>query len=539
MKILKKVGKLLVSALLVAVLTFPSLPVSAVAFTEKDETNTGLGTGSISNPAGADQWCYVYYGKYLTNGYATFPLKYRVLDKAATEFGGNTMFLDCEYVIGVNLFDDQSNVWAESAIREYLNGAFIPEHYFDAECFAMAQSHKEEPSSKDGSGYTGSDGGSSVWTPLNNGERIFLLDDREVTSSFYGYGNTQSNSSNRKKHLPGGQNATAPGWALRTAYNRAFTTDPQTLVIYEDGSFNAQPINQGGGGVMFAPAFNLNLSSILFSTLISGNAGAVGSEYKLTIKDENITAAVTSGESVSRDGDELTVPYTVSDGTNRISILITDGAYTPGMSNPPAMKCYCELSIDNDSIGTSGTGTVMLPDTFNEQTDVVYMLAEKLSYDDYLTDYASNLTELSFTRFLDSDDETEDDPTSDSKGGKVKPPKDGDPKDPKDPKGPKEPEELSDNYLDGLYKMIEDAIKEGGPHTLYWDQGTALPYDLMKILEEHPDITLVFYYTYLDNYYKVTISGKTFKANPEVEWYGPLYLHLVFAQTSTVTPITY
>ena len=52
MKILKKVGKLLVSALLVAVLTFPSLPVSAVAFTDKDETNTGLGTGSISNPAG-------------------------------------------------------------------------------------------------------------------------------------------------------------------------------------------------------------------------------------------------------------------------------------------------------------------------------------------------------------------------------------------------------------------------------------------------------------------------------------------------------
>ena len=68
MKILKKVGKLLVSALLVAVLTFPSLPVSAVAFTDKDETNTGLGTGSISNPAGADQWCYVYYGKYLTDG---------------------------------------------------------------------------------------------------------------------------------------------------------------------------------------------------------------------------------------------------------------------------------------------------------------------------------------------------------------------------------------------------------------------------------------------------------------------------------------
>ena len=533
MKILKKVGKMLVSALLVAVLTFPSLPVSAVAFTDKDETNTGLGTGSISNPAGADQWCYVYFGKYAEAGSNTKPVRYRVLDKSATEFGGNTMFLDCDFVIDMVMFDANTNIWAESDISEYLNGSFIPAHYYQAENLAMAKSHKEQPSSKDGSGYKGPTT-ENAWTQLVNDEWVFLLDAREATSSFYGYGNTQSDNSNLKKMVVFILGSVAPDWVLRSPIIGA--TNPYVTVARSDGSIGASRANSSS---MVSPALNLNLSSILFSTLISGSAGAVGSEYKLTIKDENITAAVTSGESVSREGDELTVPYTVSDGTNRISILITDGAYTPGMSNPPAMKCYCELSIDNDSIGTSGTGTVMLPDTFNEQTDVVYMLAEKLSYDDYLTDYASNLTELSFTRFLDSDDETEDDPTSDSKGGKVKPPKDGDPKDPKDPKGPKEPEELSDNYLDGLYKMIEDAIKEGGPHTLYWDQGTALPYDLMKILEEHPDITLVFSYTYQGNYYKVTISGKTFKANPEYEWYGPLCLRMVFAKTSTVTPITY
>ena len=191
------------------------------------------------------------------------------------------------------------------------------------------------------------------------------------------------------------------------------------------------------------------------------------------------------------------------------------------------MKCYCELNIDNDSIGTSGTGTVMLPDSFDEKNDKVYMLAEKLSNNDYLTDYASDLVELSFTRFLDSSDEKGSGNLSDTKDGKTEPPK------------TLEPEELSDNYLDALYKMIEEAIEEGGPHTLYWDQGTALPYDLMKILEEHPDITLVFSYTYQGNYYKVTISGKTFKANPEFEWYGPLCLHMVFAKTSSVTPITY
>jgi len=534
MKILKKVGKLLVSALLVAVLTFPSLPVSAVAFTDKDETNTGLGTGSISNPAGADQWCYVYYGTYLALlGGSPYPVRYRVLDKAATEFGDNTMFLDSDAVMIYMPFDSQDNKWANSDLKRHFNEDITQTNYYPAEILAMANSTKAEPSSKDG---TASYVNAVDFAPLT-GEKIFLLDAVEVSSSYYGYGTEPGNKSSYEKHILHAGGSIVPGWLLRSPVNNS-SLQIMSVNSIMGGSLEGDDVVSGYQGKNFysSPAFNLKLSHILFSTLISGNAGAVGSEYKLTIKDENITAAVTSGESVSREGDELTVPYTVSDGTNRISILITDGAYTPGMSNPPAMKCYCELSIDNDSIGTSGTGTVMLPDTFNEQTDVVYMLAEKLSYDDYLTDYASNLTELSFTRFLDSDDETEDDPTSDSKGGKVKPPKDGDPK---DPKGPKEPEELSDNYLDGLYKMIEDAIKEGGPHTLYWDQGTALPYDLMKILEEHPDITLVFYYTYQDNYYKVTISGKTFKANPEVEWYGPLYLHLVFAKTSTVTPITY
>ena len=538
MKTLKKVGKMVIAMALVVVLTLPSVPAFASSSTDKDETNTGLGTGSISNPAGADQWCYVYYGKPLGQpGGQVYPVRYRVLDKAATEFGGNTMLLDCDHVLDMMPYDAESNVWADSDVKNALNGSNMQDNYYPAEILAMANSTKAEPSSNDG---TISTLNLFDFAPLT-GEKLFLLDAREVTNPSYGYVTEATvRTSYTKKILYFPSSGSAPDWTLRSSVNDSdihvavASTDRGGKLFWTAVVNNYQAMN-----LLISPAFNLNLSSILFSTLISGSAGAVGSEYKLTIKDENITAAVTSGESVSREGDELTVPYTVSDGTNRISILITDGAYTPGMSNPPAMKCYCELSIDNDSIGTSGTGTVMLPDTFNEQTDVVYMLAEKLSYDDYLTDYASNLTELSFTRFLDSDDETEDDPTSDSKGGKVKPPKDGDPKDPKDPKGPKEPEELSDNYLDGLYKMIEDAIKEGGPHTLYWDQGTALPYDLMKILEEHPDITLVFSYTYQGNYYKVTISGKTFKANPEYEWYGPLCLRMVFAKTSTVTPITY
>ncbi|MBP5623441.1 MAG: LysM peptidoglycan-binding domain-containing protein [Lachnospiraceae bacterium] len=83
--------------------------------------------------------------------------------------------------------------------------------------------------------------------------------------------------------------------------------------------------------------------------------------------------------------------------------------------------------------------------------------------------------------------------------------------------------------------MLEDAIEAGGEQTIYWNQGTALPYDIMKLLEEHPNITLVFSYSYQGNDYKVSISGKNFKADPKIEWYGPVCLYSLFDGASIST----
>ena len=533
MKTLKKVGKMVIAMALVVVLTFPSVPAFASSSTDKDETNTGLGTGSISNPAGADQWCYVYYGKPLGQpGGQVYPVRYRVLDKAATEFGGNTMLLDCDHVLFMIPYDAESNVWADSDVKNDLNGYIMQDDYYPAEILAMANSTKAEPSSNDGTISTLNRFG---FAPLT-GEKLFLLDAREVTNPSYGYVTEATvRTSYTKKILYFPSSGSAPDWTLRSSVNDSdihvavASTDRGGKLFWTAVVNNYQAMN-----LLISPAFNLNLSSILFSTLISGSAGAVGSEYKLTIKDATVTAAVTSGETVTREDSEITVPYTVSDGTNRVSILVTGGAYTPGDTNPPAMKCYCELCIDGDSIGTSGTGTFTLPDNFDESNDKVYMLAEKLSFDDHTTDYASDPVELSFTRFTDKKDkegEGEQDPTVPAEPGEAEPgaPKPGAPK-----PGASKPEVLPPDYLDSLYSMLEDAIKEGGEKTIYWDQGTALPYDLMKMLEEHPSITLVFSYNYQGNAYKVTISGKNFKADPTIEWYGPLYLYSVFGRMSSV-----
>ncbi|MBP5263936.1 MAG: LysM peptidoglycan-binding domain-containing protein, partial [Lachnospiraceae bacterium] len=61
--------------------------------------------------------------------------------------------------------------------------------------------------------------------------------------------------------------------------------------------------------------------------------------------------------------------------------------------------------------------------------------------------------------------------------------------------------------------------------TVYWSEGDALPFNIMKILQDHPQITLVFSYSYKGVNYRVTIPGSVAKAYANIPWYGPLYLY--------------
>ncbi len=83
----------------------------------------------------------------------------------------------------------------------------------------------------------------------------------------------------------------------------------------------------------------------------------------------------------------------------------------------------------------------------------------------------------------------------------------------------------SKNSLDNLSQMLWSAIARGGEQTVYWKEGNALSYDIMKVLEDHVQITLVFEYSYEGKDYKVTMPGSIVKAFPDITWYGPLYLY--------------
>ena len=418
-----------------------------------------------------------------------------------------------------------------------------------------------------------------------------------------------------------------------------------------------------------SPAFNIDLESVIFSSVISGTAGEKGAEYKLTIKDKGMSAAVTSGQEVTRSGDTITVPYTVTDVTNRVSVLITDGEFTLGASSLPNIKYYGALTTDGGNIEISGTGTFTLPEDFDDSWKV-YILAEKTSGDDKLTDYASVPVEISVpdeveytitcsadgngiasastttategtevtltatpksgyafkewqvvsggvtitdnkftmpagnvevkaifealppstysvTMTNDGHGSASATPTSGAAGTTVtikaaassgyqfvewqvlsggvvladansatttfkiknanvsikavfekKSDDDSDDNsgnpDNSGNSGGKSKDEKTYDYSDELSSELKTAIDLGGQQTVTWNKGTALPYDIMKTLQDNPNITLVFSYTYENVDFKVTLNGKNVKAYKNIPWYGPLYLYKYYGGRSAV-----
>jgi hypothetical protein len=144
-----------------------------------------------------------------------------------------------------------------------------------------------------------------------------------------------------------------------------------------------------------SPAFNVNLSFVIFSSLITPGSG----EYKLTLKDEELGIQVTEGENVTRSGNTVTVPYTIgktSKGDNsgnatQVSVLLLDHAYIPGENvSDPAKFNYQKLRVN--SFSKEGTGTFDLPAAYADKVCGVdyyaYIMAEDVN-DTYETDYAS------------------------------------------------------------------------------------------------------------------------------------------------------
>ena len=312
-------------------------------------------------------------------------------------------------------------------------------------------------------------------------------------------------------------------WWLRSPGS----ADDQAAHVDGDGGVSSNGGNVCPFEIGVRPAFNLNLASIIFTSDAAGikSSGAAGTlsapgshsttNWKLTVASDSLKA---SSGTITRSGSTITVPFTASVGYDRISVFISDGAWN---ANGAVLKYYGALNTS----GSSGTFT--LPDDYDKSWKV-YILAEKINGNTE-TDYASTPAEITIpdasggggpapgpgpspSPAPSGDDDHSDSGSSDSK------PKDEKPYD----------------YLDELRAKLAVAISLGGEQTVLWDKSTALPYDIMKMLQDNPKITLVFSYTYQNVDFEVTLSGKNVKAYTTIPWYGPLYLYKYYGGRGAV-----
>lgn len=368
----------------------PGMSITALAEETTDKTVAGLGTSAIGNPTStettASAWAgsYVYYGKY--DG--TNPTKYRVLDKASSDFGvsGGSLLLDCNTALYMDRFDSSSSKeWSKSSLRTGLNGdKFLTKsgNFTEQEKAAIASSTKTEKSANDGPGQNNYN-----FVSLS-GEKVFVLDAAELTRTSYGYSSdtSYSNSGTRKKDNVYWQRSFLEG-EINGANNACCVT---VKGAFSKSSPSSNPIFDN-----VSPAFNVSLSSVIFASVITGTAGEAGAEYKLTLKDDALGIAVTSGIKANLNNNKLTIPYTVSGDNSanatQVSVLVTDKAYTDAEAQ--ILKYGKLADVTSDSL--SGRANFILPEGLEGTLGTnyhVYLLAEDVNGEKE-TDYA-NLKEI-------------------------------------------------------------------------------------------------------------------------------------------------
>jgi hypothetical protein len=329
-----------------------------------------LRTGGIGNPdtTASDTWSgsKVYYG-----GKECYVLdKDGSLTNGKSSVSNHMLLLTKDFLSATQAFDDDKSDWSTSTIRGNLNDTEKTE----ASGGFLGTMTSVEQTSIDATTINSSkttNGGYASYPSGTTSDKIFLLDLADVNNANYGFtsNNTRAASSWWWLRSPGDDDLDA---ADVSAYGDVFSGG---LVLDEGGSVR--------------PAFNLNLSSVLFTSASGTSKSSFASvnttsanTWKLTLKDSSKGVSITSGQSVSRNGQTITVPYTYTGSdVSQISIMITDKAYGEGDAS---ILYYGALTT---TLAATGTGTFTLPEGLSEDYKV-YMMAEDVN-GDTLSDYSS------------------------------------------------------------------------------------------------------------------------------------------------------
>ena len=479
---------------------------------------------SAPNIAGA-QASSVYMGNYSATSSSPEPVKWRVLQNA-----GGQLFLLADQNLDQQMYSWNHSLWKDSDIRRWLNGTsgtdFLSKAFSGPEISSIADSNVvnfENPISHIPGGN-------------NTTDKIFLLSIDEVRSAEYGFTDNSSRMAENTEHprvgLPGVYNR----WWLRSPGSSA----TRAAIVTSDGYVIFDGSDKSASDIAVRPAFNLNLSSVIFTSAAVGGktsgtvgAGALtavsdynGNEWKLTISDSSrnsFTASRTDSGNVTA-GNNITISYdhATTGADEYISAVL--------LNSSGDLLYYGHIEdMSLASASASGTAEITIPAGLSDGDYTIKVFSEQCN-GDKKTDYASELRSIAVrVETSGGSGNTEPAPGTGSEPGTTPAP------------GPalssQSPEESHTDYLDELREHLKSSIALGGAQTVTWDQGTALPYDIMKTLEDNPDITLVFSYTYEGRDYKVTIPGGSAKAFTDIPWYGPVYLYVTYGMFDAQSPI--
>ena len=391
--------KRIISLLLAICLVAGLMP--TVAFATGSDKAIMLGASNISGYDSTNGYDYIYYGTWNSS-----PIKWRVLDNQ-TNTGETGLFLLSDGLLGTGdhggvYFNKRSlsgNTWQGSDAQEWCS-TFYNKRLTTQEQGAVLATTKSD-------GTFNSSTHSILFAASNNilnGDKVFFLSAEEAENSAYGFESNNDRKANYDNR--------AGGWWLRSPHAHSKST---AGLVYDNGFVGNYIVDFYWAA---RPAFNLNLNSVLFTSVAEGGkspAAASGgtqsgeaadaifeiddyssNEWKLTLLDSSRNFSVTEETASGKPGDTITLNYTGATVYNAdtapneyISVIIADDSgaqYYGRITQPTSADGQVKITIP----ASLADGTYTL-NVFSEQ----YNGGE--NDDTKLTDYASAFEAVTLT----------------------------------------------------------------------------------------------------------------------------------------------
>ena len=352
------------------------------------------GSGEAANILGAQQ-SGVYFGNYKqssdgSGGYNVDPVKWRVLSNA-----DGKLFLLADQNLDVFFYHERyrPTTWETCDMRKWLNDLAPYNDYVTVNFMSSAFAPNELAAvlttdvQTDGSNPTQ--------------DKVFLLSVDDAQNAAYGFSDNASRLSTNTKFVEGGgairqfmhEAGTADYWWLRTQG----AVDDRAADVNDVGFLDTYGYDVYNNGLAVRPAFNLDLSKVLFTSAAAGGKagnGALtqiadysGSEWKLTLLDDARTFAVTETAVKALPGEPVTLTYAgASVGTNEyVSAILAD--------KTGGAVCYGRLTQPD---AANGALTFAVPADLAPGTYTLKVFSEQYN-GDKKTDFASAFCDVALT----------------------------------------------------------------------------------------------------------------------------------------------